>query len=99
MGEERKAAALKQHEEMAQKTEKMSYHYTQAEKRIKSLDKEVADYKIRTDGMSQELFTSQNQCRNMAAELFRTKNGFEEAMTKLEDVKAENVALAIEIRD
>jgi len=97
--EERKATAIKQHEEMAQKTEKMSYHYTQAEKKIKSLDKEVADYKIKTDGMSQELLTSQNQCRNMAAELFRTKNGFEEAMTKLEDVKAENVALAIEIRD
>eukprot|EP00090_Calanus_glacialis_P015928 TRINITY_DN25043_c0_g1_i1.p1 TRINITY_DN25043_c0_g1~~TRINITY_DN25043_c0_g1_i1.p1 ORF type:complete len:1173 (-),score=369.25 TRINITY_DN25043_c0_g1_i1:199-3486(-) len=97
--EERKIITMRALEEITKKVEDMNYHYTQAEKRFKYLDKEVAEYKIKTDGMSQELMLSQTQCRNVAAELFRTKNGYEDALAKLDDVKKENLALATEIRD
>jgi len=85
--EERKIVAMKTLEDIAKKVEMVNYHYTQSEKRVKALDKEVAEYKIKADGMSQELMVSQTQCRNATAELFRTKNGYEDAHTKLEDVK------------
>merc|ERR1712106_955256 len=97
--EERKVLTMGALEDIALKVEKMNYHYVQAEKRVKALDKEVAEYKIKSDGMSQELMMSQTQCRNAAADLFRTKNGYEDAFARLDDVKKENVNLAIEIRD
>jgi len=97
--EDRKIFVMKALEEITRKVENSNYHYTQAEKRVKCLDKEVAEFKIKADGISQELMMSQNQCRNAAAELFRTKNGYEDALIKLEDVKKENLNLATEIRD
>merc|ERR1719369_693328 len=42
---------------------------------------------------------SQTQCRNATAELFRIKNGHDDAQAKLEDVKKENLSLATEIKD
>ena len=97
--EERKVIAMKALEENIKKVEVMNYHYAEAEKRVKYLDKEVAEYKIKADGISQELMVSQTQCRNAAAELFRTKNGFDDTSAKLEDVKKENLLLSTEIRD
>ena len=97
--EERKIMAMKTLEEITKKVEHVNYHYTQAEKRVKALDKEVAEYKIKADGMSEELMISQTQCRNATAELFRIKNGYDDAQAKLEDVKKENACLATEIKD
>merc|ERR1719233_2300044 len=97
--EERKIMTMKTLEEITKKVEHVNYHYTQAEKRIKVLDKEVAEYKIKSDGMSEELMISQTQCRNATAELFRIKNGYDDAQAKLEDVKKENICLATEIKD
>merc|ERR1712013_643656 len=77
--EERKIMAMKTLEEITKKVEHVNYHYTQAEKRVKALDKEVAEYKIKADGMSEELMISQTQCRNATAELFRIKNGYDDA--------------------
>merc|ERR1712013_565375 len=85
MGEERKIMAMKTLEEITKKVEHVNYHYTQAEKRVKALDKEVAEYKIKADGMSEELMISQTQCRNATAELFRIKNGYDDAQAKLKE--------------
>ena len=57
---------------------------------MKYLEKEVAEYKIKAD-ISQELMVLQTQCGNTAAELFRTKNGFDDISAKLEEVKKENL--------
>ena len=49
--EERKAITAKALEEVVKKVEYMSYHFAQAEKRVKQLDKEVAEHKIKADGI------------------------------------------------
>ena len=46
-----------------------------------------------------ELNNSQKECRNASAELFRVKNGYEEAAAQLDDVKRENKSLVEEIKD
>lgn len=40
-----------------------------------------------------------NNCRNASSELFRVKNGFEEALGQLDEVKRENKFLSDEIKD
>merc|ERR1711892_1019662 len=42
---------------------------------------------------------SQKECRNASAELFRVKNGYDEASSQLDDVRRENRALSDEIKD
>ncbi len=71
----------------------------QAEKKIKMMDKVIAEWKAKADSTSMELNNSQKECRNASAELFRVKNGYEEAAAQLDDVKRENKSLADEIKD
>merc|ERR1712223_1593002 len=42
---------------------------------------------------------SQKECRNASAELFRVKNGYEEANVQFDDVRRENKTLSDEIKD
>merc|ERR1711915_35167 len=69
------------------------------EKRMKQYDKIIHDMKAKADTYSQELEMSQRECRNVSAELFRIKNGFEECMNQLDEVRRENKNLADEIKD
>merc|ERR1712008_654361 len=46
-----------------------------------------------------ELEVSQRECRNVSSELFRIKNGYEECMSQLEEVRRENKTLSNEIKD
>ena len=47
----------------------------------------------------QELDVSQRDCRNVSTELFRVKNGYEECITHLDEVRRENKTLTDEIKD
>jgi len=49
--------------------------YSQAEKRVKLMDKVIAEWKTKADNISLELNNSQKDTRNASAELFRVKNG------------------------
>ena len=71
----------------------------QMEKKIRQFDKIITDWKRKADGLAQELDQSQKECRNVAAELFRVTNGYNEASNHLSDVRRENAALTDEIKD
>merc|ERR1719430_239998 len=63
------------------------------------MDKVIAEWKVKADVTSLELNNSQKECRNASAELFRVKNGYDEASSQLDDVRRENRALSDEIKD
>merc|ERR1711937_57722 len=46
-----------------------------------------------------DLDVSQNETRNIASELYRIKNAYEEALLQLEEVRRENKNLSMEIKD
>lgn len=50
----------------------------------------LSDWKLRCDEGQAELEASQKESRNLSAELFKVKNGYEEALDHLETVKREN---------
>lgn len=97
--EKAKLATTKEIEEIAYRVDQASVLYNQAEKKVKMMDKVIAEWKGKADSMSMELNNSQKECRNASAELFRVKNGFEESSVQLDDVKRENRQLGDEIKD
>merc|ERR1711970_1653049 len=70
-----------------------------AEKRQRSFDKLVGEWKLKVDDLSAELDSSQKECRNYSTELFRVKAAYEENMEQLDSVRRENKNLADEIKD
>merc|ERR1719225_1525331 len=66
---------------------------------VKMMDKVIAEWKVKADVTSLELNNSQKECRNASAELFRVKNGYDEASSQMDDVRRENRSLSDEIKD
>ena len=69
------------------------------EKKAKQYDRIVGEWKHKVDGLSMELHIAQNETRNVSAELFKSKNAYEESVLQLDEVRRENKALSIEIKD
>ena len=86
-------------EDITAKVDQANIINIQMDKKLKQFDKVVHDWKIKADNMSQELEYSQRDCRNVSTELFRVKNGYEECMGQLDEVKRENKMLSDDIRD
>merc|ERR1719479_445011 len=84
---------------MVLRVDQVNIMYNQAEKRVKLMDKVIAEWKVKADVTSLELNNSQKECRNASAELFRVKNGYDEASSQMDDVRRENRALSDEIKD
>jgi len=97
--EKAKAAVTKDIEDVGHEVDQINAVFSQAEKRVKLMDKMIFEWKTKADVLSLELNNSQVECRNASAELFRIKNGYDEATATLDDVRRENKALADEIRD
>merc|ERR550539_695803 len=97
--EKGKLKVEKEIEEMGHHVAQANSLFTQAEKKIKSMDRVVVEWKRKADGMSNDLNDSQKECRNVSSELFRVKNGHAEATSQLEEVHRENKMLSDEIKD
>ena len=69
------------------------------EKKAKQYDRIVGEWKHKVDGLSMELHIAQNETRNVSAELFKSKNAYEESVLQLDEVRRENKSLSIEIKD
>jgi myosin heavy chain 6/7 len=69
------------------------------EKKAKQFDRVVAEWRAKADGLAADLDVAQNETRNASSELFRVKNGYEEAVIQLDEVRRENRALSTEIKD
>ncbi|XP_042212117.1 myosin heavy chain, muscle-like isoform X1 [Homarus americanus] len=70
-----------------------------AEKKQKSFDRIITEWKVKVDDLAVELDSSQKECRNYSSELFRVKASYEENLGTLDSVRRENKGLADEIKD
>merc|ERR1719229_1799252 len=77
--EKAKLAVSKEIDDLVHRVDQVNIMYNQAEKRVKLMDKVIAEWKTKADCISLELNNSQKECRNASAELFRVKNGYDEA--------------------
>merc|ERR1719510_182794 len=82
----------------------MEYERTHAaaiitEKRGRSFDKVVGEWKAKGEDMAAELEASQAECRNYNSETFRIKAALDETNEQLDVVRRENKNLADEIKD
>ena len=57
------------------------------------------EWKVKVDGLSFDLNTSQNETRNASSELFKVKSAYDESVLQLDEVRQENKALSGEIKD
>merc|ERR1712088_996504 len=69
------------------------------EKRGKTFDKVVGEWKAKHDDLVAEVDASNKEARNVNSDLFRVKAGLEETTQQLDIVKRENKNLADEIKD
>ena len=69
--ERAKLGLTKEIEEMTARLDQANVLYSHAEKKIKQMDKAIAEWKNKADGVSLELNNTQKECRNASAELFR----------------------------
>jgi len=69
------------------------------EKKAKQFDRLVSESKSKVDALAMDLDVSQNETRNIASELYRIKNAYEECLLQLEEVRRENKNLSTEIKD
>jgi len=86
-------------EEVSGEVERAQHLASVAEKRQKSFDKVVVEWKLKVDDLAAELDASQRECRNYSTELFRVKAAYEENLEQLDGVRRENKNLAEEIKD
>merc|ERR1712226_1646111 len=71
----------------------------QMEKKAKSFDKIVVEWKNKIESLQAELDATQVECRSYSTELFKVKTTYEESQQQLEVVRRENKNLSSEIKD
>merc|ERR1712223_1367634 len=69
------------------------------EKRGRTFDKVIGEWKAKHGDLVAEVEASQKECRNYNSELFRLKAAWDETIEQLDVVKRENKNLADEIKD
>merc|ERR1712223_124355 len=69
------------------------------EKRGKTFDKVIGEWKAKHDDLVAEVDASHKEARNVNSDLFRVKAGLDETTQQLDIVKRENKNLADEIKD
>merc|ERR1712149_160124 len=69
------------------------------EKRGRTFDKVIGEWKAKHDDLVAEVDASNKECRNYASDLFRVKAGLDESQQHLDTVRRENKNLADEIKD
>uniref|UniRef100_A0A1W7RA59 Myosin heavy chain, muscle n=1 Tax=Hadrurus spadix TaxID=141984 RepID=A0A1W7RA59_9SCOR len=86
-------------EDMTIEVERANSLAASLEKKQKSFDKIVADWKQKVDDLAAELDASQRECRNYSTELFKLRSQYEESQEHYEAIKRENKNLQDEIKD
>ena len=97
--EKSKAALQQEIDNMTTLVDHANMQHSSMDKKIRQFDKIIQEWKNKADGLSLELDSSQKECRNVASELFRVKNGYEDAANQLSEVRRENQGLTDEIKD
>nr|UEK51607.1 MHC muscle-like protein 2 [Parasacculina yatsui] len=86
-------------DEMHVEVERAQALAAQMEKKAKSFDKIIEEWKSKVSDVTAELDSSQRECRNYSTELFRVRSAYDESVEQLEAVRRENKSLADEVKD
>merc|ERR1739842_154377 len=70
-----------------------------AEKKQRSFEKIIGEWKIKVDEMAHDLDISQSESRNASADLFKMKAKYDEGMEQLDAMQRENRVLSEEVKD
>ena len=97
--EKTKLSDEKSIEEAKYRVDQATARQGQSEKKVKTMDRAISDWRRKADEIAKELSSSQMEQRNVASELFRVKNGKSEADHQLEEILRENKTLSDEIKD
>jgi len=70
-----------------------------AEKKQRSFEKIIGEWKIKVDELAHDLDISQQESRNASAELFKMKAKYDEGMEQVDAMQRENRVLSDEVKD
>lgn len=74
-------------------SDRASSMVNQLEKRVRSFDKNTADWQTKVRSIQTEFENVQKECRSYSAELYRSKTQYEESITVVETLRRENCNL------
>ncbi|XP_059088113.1 myosin heavy chain, muscle-like isoform X2 [Tigriopus californicus] len=86
-------------EDLQMEFERINGQVAVADKKLRTFDKVVGEWKMKCDDLSTELDSSHRECRNQSSELFRLRAAWDETVEQLDTVRRENKNLADEIKD
>lgn len=69
------------------------------ERKLKTLDKVVTDWKTKVEDLSQQLEDTQKENRENAAQVFRLNSQLDQAKDEMESLRKENKNLTMEVKD
>merc|ERR1712025_763753 len=97
--EKSKSRMEAEYEELSMEYERTHAAAMITEKRGRSFDKVVGEWKAKADDLMAELDACNSECRNFNAERFRVKAALDESSEQLDIVRRENKNLADEVKD
>nr|XP_053645276.1 myosin heavy chain, muscle-like [Cherax quadricarinatus] len=97
--EKTKQRALAEFEEMQIAVEKAQTLAAAAEKKQRTFDKIIGEWKIKVDDLAMELDVSQKEYRTLSTENFRLNAAYEEKVENVEAMRRENKSLSDEIKN
>merc|ERR1712179_445336 len=86
-------------EAMHKDTENSQALAASAEKKQRTFEKIIGEWKIKVDELAHDLDVSQQDARNHSAELFKMKAKYDEGMEQLDNITRENKVLGEDVRD
>ena len=84
---------------MHMETERAQALATASEKKQKSFEKVVTEWKLKVDDLTHDVEASRKECSTYSTELFRVKACYDESIEHLDQMRRENKNFSEEIKD
>merc|ERR1719317_88668 len=94
-----KARISSEYNAMFAECERATALASSAEKKQRSFEKVITEWKLKVDDLARDVDSSQLEARSYSAELFKMKAQYDESLEHLDVVRRENKTLAEEIKD
>merc|ERR1719317_68963 len=94
-----KARISSEYNAMFAECERATALASSAEKKQRSFEKVITEWKLKVDDLARDVDSSQLEARNYSAELFKAKAQYDESLQHLDVVRRENKGLSDEIKD
>jgi len=97
--EKAKSSVSSELEAMNMETEHAQALATASEKKQKTFEKVVVEWKLKVDDLSRDVEATRKECTTYSTELFRVKACYDESIDHLDQMRRENKNLSEEIKD